>query len=346
MKILIDLNHPAQVHFFKNFIFEMKKRGHKVLVTAYNKEVAFKLLKFYKIEFVDMGKYNKTFFGKIIDLVRKDWKLFFIVKNFAPDILMGLGSINAAHIGWLTRKPVLLFDDDEYSYPYYKNFATKIIGFSGFKIMGTKITKVNSFKEIAYLHPDYFKPDKTVLKEIGCQNKQFFIIRLVAWQSGHDIGRYGLDEKSILELVGVLKKQGRVLISSEKPLPKSLIQYGIKIAPNKLHSALYHAKMLICDSQTMATEAAILGTPTVRCNSFVGINDMGNFVELEKKYGLIYSFNNYKLAFRKVSSLLKDINLEKTWQDKRQKLLHDKINITKLMIKILKEFEKTHTFTF
>jgi len=28
--ILIDINHPAHVHFFKNLYFELIKRGHKV----------------------------------------------------------------------------------------------------------------------------------------------------------------------------------------------------------------------------------------------------------------------------------------------------------------------------
>jgi predicted glycosyltransferase len=42
----------------------------------------------------------------------------------------------------------------------------------------------------------------------------------------------------------------------------------------------------------MTTEAAVLGTPAIRCNSFVGKRDMGNFIELEKKYGLIFNFDS------------------------------------------------------
>jgi hypothetical protein len=30
MKIVVDINHPAHVHFFKNFIWEMEERGHQV----------------------------------------------------------------------------------------------------------------------------------------------------------------------------------------------------------------------------------------------------------------------------------------------------------------------------
>ena len=36
MKIFLDIGHPAHVHYFKNFIMEIKNEGHKVLITARN----------------------------------------------------------------------------------------------------------------------------------------------------------------------------------------------------------------------------------------------------------------------------------------------------------------------
>ena len=49
MKILVDIGHPAHVHYFKNFIYEMSKRKHKFLVVARNKEVSIELLNAFKI---------------------------------------------------------------------------------------------------------------------------------------------------------------------------------------------------------------------------------------------------------------------------------------------------------
>ena len=34
MQILVDIIHPANVHYFKNFILEMEKEGHSVKITA------------------------------------------------------------------------------------------------------------------------------------------------------------------------------------------------------------------------------------------------------------------------------------------------------------------------
>lgn len=56
MKILFDMGHPAHVHFFKNAIWELEKRGHQVKVTAREKDVTLELLGAYKIPYVVRGR--------------------------------------------------------------------------------------------------------------------------------------------------------------------------------------------------------------------------------------------------------------------------------------------------
>ena len=50
MKVLIDIGHPGHVHFFKNLIWILEKKGHEVLVTARGKEVTVDLLRAYGIK--------------------------------------------------------------------------------------------------------------------------------------------------------------------------------------------------------------------------------------------------------------------------------------------------------
>jgi predicted glycosyltransferase len=38
MRILIDVLHPAHVHFFRNFHTEMEERGHELCITARSKD--------------------------------------------------------------------------------------------------------------------------------------------------------------------------------------------------------------------------------------------------------------------------------------------------------------------
>ena len=68
MKILIDIGHPAHVHYFKNFIWIMQKNGHEFCITARNKEVALELLDNYGLNYIERGKGANSILGKILYL--------------------------------------------------------------------------------------------------------------------------------------------------------------------------------------------------------------------------------------------------------------------------------------
>jgi len=59
MKILIDLNHPAHIHIFKNIIKQCRQRGHDVLVTASSKDILLNLLDDYAVDYVKLSCYGK-----------------------------------------------------------------------------------------------------------------------------------------------------------------------------------------------------------------------------------------------------------------------------------------------
>jgi predicted glycosyltransferase len=44
MRILVEILHPAHVHFFRNFVADMQERGHEALLTARDKDVTVDLL--------------------------------------------------------------------------------------------------------------------------------------------------------------------------------------------------------------------------------------------------------------------------------------------------------------
>ena len=41
MKFFIEIGHPANVHYFKNFIFKINELGHSVIVIARDSDVTF-----------------------------------------------------------------------------------------------------------------------------------------------------------------------------------------------------------------------------------------------------------------------------------------------------------------
>ena len=50
----------------------------------------------------------------MMDLPKIDYNMYKIARKFKPDILTGFGSVNAAHVSALLRKPCILFTDTEH----------------------------------------------------------------------------------------------------------------------------------------------------------------------------------------------------------------------------------------
>ena len=50
MNILFDIGHPAHVHLFKNAIWKLEAKGHKVAITSREKDVTTSLLDYYGFE--------------------------------------------------------------------------------------------------------------------------------------------------------------------------------------------------------------------------------------------------------------------------------------------------------
>ena len=69
----------------------------------------------------------------------------------------------------------------------------------------------------------------------------------------------------------------------------------MKIPKSKIHDLLYYATMYIGEGASMASEAAVLGTPSIYINPL----RLGYLDELEKKYGLVYNIPNPKKAIQK-----------------------------------------------
>ena len=343
MKVLIDIGHPAHVHFFKNIIWSLENKGHEVLVTARKKDVATDLLDAYKISYIPVGQIGQSKFDLIKEWIKRDYDIFKIARKFNPDVLMGMLNPCVAHSSKLLRKKCLIFNDSEVvnstaiiTYPFVDVIFTPS-NFS--KDAGKKQVKIDGYKEHAYLHPNYFVPNPDVFNNMDIDvDDKYILMRFVAWKAGHDTNQKGFDLDTKLHYVKTLEKYAKVYISSETELPPELEDYRIKIPPEKIHDFLYYAQMLVGDSQTMTTEAAVLGTPVVRCNSFVGENDMANFIELEQKYHLIFNYNDYDKALNKAVELIQYPNLKEEWNIKSEQLSNDKTDVSSFIVDFIEKY--------
>ena len=88
---------------------------------------------------------------------------------------------------------------------------------------------------------------------------------------------------------------------------------------------------MISDSQTMTAEAAVLGVPSVRINTFVG--RISYLEELERVYSLTYGFkpDDIEAILEKITYLLSIKKLEDYWKEKQNILLNQKEDFNKKM---------------
>jgi predicted glycosyltransferase len=343
MKIVVDINHPADVHFFKNFIREMEKRGHGILITASKKEVSYRLLDNYGFHYEKLGSYGVSLAEKILNIPLLDLKFFQAVKRFNPDIFLGFGSIRAAHVSKVLRKPCINFEDTEHAkweHRLYVPFADVIITPQSLrKDFGKKQVRLDTYKELFYLHPAYFKPDISILAEAGLKpEERFFILRFIAWDAQHDIGQTGLQNRE--DIVKQLEKYGKVFITSEAALPEHLKKYQITIPLEKLHDLLSFATLCFSEGSTTAAEAAMMGTPSIYVSSLA--SELGCEKDLEEKFGLLYNFRDQQPALKKAIELLKNPQLKGEWMQKRDNFLKDKINATQFLVRFVETYP--HSF--
>ena len=334
MRILFEINHPSRVHNFKHIIWELEKQGHSVKVAAIKKEVSFELLNAYKINYEDIGE-NKpgNVLNKVPLLFSSVLKLYKIASKFKPDLFVSSYSPISAIVSRLNGKKHLALHDtentsltDKITEPFTDVICTPACFLRNY---GTKQIRFNGYKELCYLHPKYFTPDPSPLKKLGVDaGDPLIFLRLASFSAHHDINQQGV--RHPLELIKKLENHGKVILSTETKDPK-LRKYESDFRPENIHSLLYYSTIFIGDSATMATEAGVLGTPSIYVSTFKGT--LGNFLELEEKYKLVYSFKTESEANNKIYEIINDVDSKNIWRKRRDVMLKETIDVNEFIFK-------------
>lgn len=345
MRVLIGVGHPAHVHLFKYVIQELSSNGYSYKIVAVEKEITLNLLENLGFEYTRIGKNLNTLSGKAVSLPLFDFRMLKITRKFSPDIMVSTGSPAATHISKLISKPHIAFGDTEIAnlvqYAMLP-FTTAICTPSSFyKEFGEKHIKYNGYHELAYLHPNYFKPDPSVLDKINLSVKdKYILMRVSSADSSHDLknGAMFKTPGEIHRAVKTLEDYGRVFISSEVPLKSKLQKYSLGIPFEEIHSFLNYAALYIGEGATLASEAGVLGVPWI----FVSSSDRGYLNDQEKNYGLGYTINNPEDALKKAADILDDNSSKIKWMKKRKKLLSEKIDVTRFIYWFITNYPESH----
>jgi len=342
MRYLFFTNTPAHVHMYRHAVSELQQRGHQVLVLGRDYGCTKALLDYYELPHALYGKCetNKTSLFK--ELPTHFANIFTEARSFDPDLICGVGAY-AAFTGAITRSPVFAIHDSEpttldhlFTSVFVEAFLTP---YTFQKDIRKNHYEFNGFKELAYLHPDVYEPETDIREKLGIEaDDDFVIVRFNAFGSHHDINHTGFTPDQRRRLLEVLSEDATVFVSDEGGELDFTTVPGqpFDLPPALLHDALAEASLLIADTQTMVTEAACLGTPAIRSNSFVGDDDMGNFIELEN-HELILNLTEFDAVLEHSREILENDEIQAAWQRKRNEFFEDKDNLTEIIVEVLSD---------
>lgn len=294
MRVLVEIVHPADVLFFKRPIEALISRGDEVMILSRRKDIACDLLDAFGFEHIPISTAGRGAVGLARELIARDIALFRHALSFRPDVMIGFGGVSISHAGKLSKTKSISFYDSEnaslqtrITWPFITALYVPV-SYTGPTPTGRTI-RLKGTKDLSYFHPAAFTADQSEALAAGfdpASNNYF--VRLVSWRSNHDLGKAGWTEDLLRKLVCRLSETGRVHLSSEEPLPTDLACYAYLGSKRSAHHLLAHCRLLIGESATMASEAAILGVPAI----YSGRDFPGYICELERA-GLIWNARQF-----------------------------------------------------
>lgn len=304
MNILFDFQHPVDINFFKKSILILKKQNHNIFLTFRPRGNLEKILKYELPGFPTFafGKHGKNLISKLIYNFLREIELLNFYRIHNIKLTCGFGPLTTIS-SKIYGIPSLAFEDDfEYKINFYyaKLFATRHIMPSIFPTRGKNVFHYKGFKELAYLHPDYYSPDISILKEYNLSENEYVFIREVSAVSLN----YQNKKSHLIEIIEIIQSHGlEIVLSIEDKSVKNHLQKNCIILeePVKdINSLLAFAAITITSGDTMARESSLLGTLTI----YTGNRDM-LIHKIFYDIGIMYNELSVSSIAKRLSSVLK-----------------------------------------
>lgn len=350
MKVLFYFGHPAQYLFLRPTLRDMQRSGdHQITIVIKTKDVLESLLKQDGMEYLNIlpqerGR-SKLAIG--MSLLKRNLKLIPVIRKRRPQLLVGTDA-SMAQLGKLFGINRITITEDDY--PVIKTLGRLTYPFTQ-TILCPEVCSVGAWQEkkigyrgymkLAYLHPSVFVPDEQVLLQYNL-SKPYALIRLAKLTAHHDFGIQGISNEVLDRLIAILERKGyQVILSSEAETDKKYQKHLLRVKVTDMHQLLYHASMLISDSQSMSVEAAMMGVPSLRLSDFAG--KISVLEELENTYQLTFAFKpgSVDALEKKLDALLDVPHLKEEFAGRRMRMLDDKINVSAFLTWFITQYPKS-----
>ncbi|MEI6900907.1 MAG: DUF354 domain-containing protein [Bacteroidota bacterium] len=181
------------------------------------------------------------------------------------------------------------------------------------------------------------KPNIDILTDLGLKSgEKYLLLRFISWTASHDFGQAGFSSEIKLEIINKLESRYRIFISSEVALPPELEKYQLTVSPDRIHDILYFAELYIGEGATMASEAAILGTPAIYVNSI-----QAGTIDDQEKQGLLFHICSKEAVFDKIDELSAFEDVKAPFKMRREKMLLEKVDVTAFLVWFVENWPKS-----
>lgn len=320
MNVLFEIGHPAHVHFFGWPIRRLIELGHSCFIVTRNKEITNSLLDRMKIPYECLSKPNSGKIGLLLELVLRWWRIFRVIRIKKIDLVVSISGISTSLPSTLCGVRNLNFTDTEdakisnwIAFPFSDRILTPQFFL---RSLGPKHRRYNGLHELAYLQRDEAHRRSETRTRLGLPEK-YSIIRTVAHDAVHDWSLRGISGVDLENLIQRLECIGSVFVTSQAPLSEQFKRYRLETPIEDIHAVLEGAQIFIGESPTMAVESSLLGTPAFLISERIA--SLGNMVCLERDFGLLRNFSNWKALHDQFPPVDEIEKLKIAWIDRAQK---------------------------
>ena len=338
MNILFDINHPVDINFFKHAISKIdENKQHRIVVTYRDRGKLSRIIKHELKDFspIHFGYHKQGFWNKIFGQLYRDYLMIKFQKKMDIDVCVCFGS-TAAISSWINKIPYIAFDDDfEYKIPFYhaNYFSNAHVMPEFIEFSNSRTYKYKGFKELAYLHPQYFNNKEYLLTDYNIQKNNYVFIREVASISLN----YKKVNNSLVDIISKIQSMNLdIILSLEDDKLKDQFKNDCIILEEPVEdifSIINNSLFSISSGDTMARESCLLGIPCI----YTGGRNMNVNKELIN-IGVMFKEDSTKNIINRIDFLSNNKindNIRKTIE---KKIIHEWDNTTEIILQYINKY--------
>jgi len=340
-KILLDITHVAEFNFFKNAIERMESFAEiDVIIRSRGQLAQIMDREFGKNKYDQIGKHYATIYGKLFGLIYRNIEVISYCHGKNYDLYTGFGSFYASFASRFYRKPSVLFPDDyEYKLTYNlcKYSSDYLVIPDSIPSTGN-VLKYRGFKELAYLHPNYFSPNEKVLDYYNLEPNEYVFIREISKRS---LNYKDLDQIDLPTIIRSIYEAGlKAVVSLEDKNAYTKLENCIIIdKPVDVFSLMHFALFSISSGDSMARESCLVGTPSI----YTGERDMVVNKEFINK-SCMFKVNNLSDLNNTVQNIINKNIKKETKRIIEKSIKYEWMDTTEVIVDVLEAIAKKNEY--